>query len=49
MQPLENIATIYNNFIFDPETLKYHMKETNSERSAELYSEGNERQLCVGD
>ena len=29
--------------------LNYHLKGTTSENSAELYSEGNERQLCVGD
>ena len=29
--------------------LNYHLKGTTSEKSAELYGEGNERQLCVGD
>ena len=28
--------------------LNYHLKGTTSEKSAELYGEGNERQLCVG-
>ena len=27
--------------------LNYHLKGTSSEKSAELYGEGNERQLCV--
>ena len=29
--------------------LNYHLKGTTSEKSAEMYGEGNERQLCVGD
>ena len=50
MQLPENIATINYYFIFDRETFElYHLKGTTSERSAELYGEGNERQLCVGD
>ena len=28
--------------------LNYHLKGTTSEKSAELYGEGNERQLCIG-
>ena len=27
----------------------YHLKGTSSEKSAEMYGEGNERQLCIGD
>ena len=27
----------------------YHFKGTTSKKCAELYGEGNERQLCVGD
>ena len=27
--------------------LNYHLKGTTSEKSAELYGEGNERQLCI--
>ena len=50
MQLPENNATINYYFIFDLETFKYyHLKGTTSEKSAELYDEGNERQLFVVD
>ena len=29
--------------------LNYHLKGTSSEKSAELYGEGNKQQICVGD
>ena len=50
MQLPENIATI---IIFTPffsqKHLNYHLKGATSEMSAEMYGEGNERQLCVED
>ena len=49
MQLPENITTNNYYFIFDPEHLNYHLKQTTSENTAELYGEDNERQLCVGD
>ena len=45
MQLPDNIATINYYFIFDPETFKLSLEKTTSE----MYVEGNERQLCVGD
>ena len=29
--------------------INYHLKGTTSEKFADMYGEGNERQLCVGD
>ena len=50
MQLPENIATIIIlTPFFSQKDLNYHLKGTSSERSAELYGEGNERQLCVED
>ena len=49
MQLPENITTNNYYFIFDSEHLNYHLKRTTSEKSAELYGEDNERQLCEGD
>ena len=50
MQLPENIATIIIFTSFFTQThLNYHSKGTTSDRSAELYGDGNERQLCVGD
>ena len=49
MQILENIATINYYFKFHPETFKLSLERDSrtSEKSAELYGEGYERQLCV--
>ena len=49
MQLPKNITTNNYYFIFDPEHLNYRLKQTTSEKTAELYGEDNERQLCVGD
>ena len=34
---------------FTQKHLNYYLKGTTSEKFAEVYGEGNERQLCVGD
>ena len=43
---LQLLIIIFTSF-FTQKHLNYHLKGTTSERSAELYGEGNERQLMV--